>query len=952
MRAAHSHAAIALVLAASGWAAAQRAPGLTSMPQAIPSDPAQYLSKWDPLVLAPLVGVRETLSRNNGRQIARDSAGRVFVLLEKDQSGLYLGVASAGRTVGANFRLIELAGNSAAALFAAKGPLCGASMVMDRDDGLHIVWCQGGAVVYARRSVSGVTAQRLGEKAGWGQLQPLAAGPCQLGDILLDAAGRVAVCYTCEDTVYYLPLGSLKPERAAGVGAGMPPLAMPASPKVGPLAKFDPAAPPPVVAKRPSYPPPMPIAKRQSNRAVLDLGPDGAVHLAFEREFDIWYARRTPQGKWLAPERAAWGLAFHPAIVVAGDRPLICFQYEGLRKMQLGGEDYLAKREGGGGSIGYAVRTPHGWRTDYLAKAEEIIVNRQGIWEKRFEGKLLPMVEEMWQPALFRDRHGVAWALWQNTTRRWAYSARWLGDGFGEVQECRGPFSAPGQPLSAEKLMPESASDAGLLFFAAGRVLFDRFKIPTLSLAENREVMFLDGLEVAGARGLRFAVNPMDKHQANPLLSPGPVGSKDDRRIFGGLVSKRGRTYVMSYSFQSWAESGYKSGAFATSEDGIHWRKVERLPEGLPAAEGDGEPMNPVTRGYFDNPDRSDLAKRFMRVGTFGEVWYKGSKRVVFSPDGKHWTDGPEISILNAIYEGGTPNLWDPLDVPERRIKIYGRVFSTNSRSCGVMWTSDLVHWQGAEHNLDPDDPYGKPPPNTRQGPLRGQVFLDACAGKGEDQIYTCSVRIVEGLYLCLHSPCTAEHRYEGALAVSRDGVNFTRVKNGSRTLPVGPAGAWDSGVTRLAWPAREGDVCRLYYGGSPWHHGTEPYTPATHIGLATIRVHGWTYFTPAEHQRGELITIPIEARAGVRKRLAVNVEDAASPQAIVIEVLDAATGRAIPGFAAADWIPPGIDGVAVPARWRGGSALPCGRPIRLRFLLTGQGVRLYSFGFRACDSN
>ena len=94
----------------------------------------------------------------------------------------------------------------------------------------------------------------------------------------------------------------------------------------------------------------------------------------------------------------------------------------------------------------------------------------------------------------------------------------------------------------------------------------------------------------------------------------------------------------MTYSYQSWAEAGYKNGALAISDDGIHWRRVERMPAGLPPAEGDGEPMNPVSRGYFDNPDPSDPARRFMRATTFGDVWYKGSKRVVYSADGRRWS--------------------------------------------------------------------------------------------------------------------------------------------------------------------------------------------------------------------------------------------------------------------------------------------------------------------------
>jgi hypothetical protein len=496
--------------------------------------------------------------------------------------------------------------------------------------------------------------------------------------------------------------------------------------------------------------------------------------------------------------------------------------------------------------------------------------------------------------------------------------------------------------------MPAAATDVGLLFFAANRVLFDRMKIPTLSLAEDREVLFLDALEVGGTAGVEFVLNPMTKHPSNPLLSPGPLGSKDDRHVFSGVVRKYGPTYLMSYSYQSWDHADWQGGALAISQDGIHWQKVDQPPDNLPPPDPDPEDDTLLDRGYFDNPDPADPAKKFMRLVSFGEGWVKGSKRVQYSPDGEHWTDGPEVSVLNALYEGAGPNLWDPLDVPSRRIKAYGRIFTTNSRSCGMMWTQDLIHWEGAEHFLDPDDPYGQPPGQTSIGPLRGQVFLDACAGKGEDQIYSASVRIVEGLYLCVYWPCSFDHRYDGALAVSRDGFNFTRVKNGGRTLPVGPAGAWDSGIIKMGWPQRDGDVLREYYGGSAWHHGTEPYRPAWHIGLATIRVNGWTYYTPKpDEYRGTVTTIPIDAPDGVRRGLTVNVEGAAgTPDAFAVEVLEAATGRPIPGFAAADGVPLPADGLAVPVSWKGSQTLPTGQAIRLRFHLRGKGVRLYSFGF------
>jgi hypothetical protein len=84
-----------------------------------------------------------------------------------------------------------------------------------------------------------------------------------------------------------------------------------------------------------------------------------------------------------------------------------------------------------------------------------------------------------------------------------------------------------------------------------------------------------------------------------------------------------------------------------------------------------------------------------------------------------------------------------------------------------------------------------------------------------------------------------------------------------------------------------------------------------------------------------------------VRRVLTVNVEGAAgTPDAFAVEVLEAATGRSIPGFAAADGVPLPADGLAVPMAWKGGQTLPTGQAIRLRFHLRGKGVRLYSFGF------
>lgn len=144
------------------WACAEP---LTAMP-AYPTDPKDYISKWDPSIVPPLTGAKETLSQNNGRQIARDSTGAWFVLLERDQQSIYLGRAVERLAKGGDFEILELVGSSQA-VFQGQGSVLGAGMVIDRRDNLHVIWCSGGAVYAASRDVKGVTFPQLREKSAW-----------------------------------------------------------------------------------------------------------------------------------------------------------------------------------------------------------------------------------------------------------------------------------------------------------------------------------------------------------------------------------------------------------------------------------------------------------------------------------------------------------------------------------------------------------------------------------------------------------------------------------------------------------------------------------------------------------------------------------------------------------------------------------------------------------------
>ena len=250
----------------------------------------------------------------------------------------------------------------------------------------------------------------------------------------------------------------------------------------------------------------------------------------------------------------------------------------------------------------------------------------------------------------------------------------------------------------------------------------------------------------------------------------------------------------MKYSYNGWndgeGDADIRGGALALSSDGIHWRKVDKLPAGPSPGPGRPGRQRPGGAGRLTIPPRPLRAERFMRTVHFGEVgWGKGSCRVQYSPDGKRWTDGPEISRLQCDPGRRPPQPLGSARCPGAanqsvRPRLYGqRALLRRDVVAGAG-----IHWNGAENFLDPDNPYGNPPGGTVVGPMRAQVFLDACAGKGEGIRFTTrACASSKGCIFATMLPCTFDHRFDVALAVSRDGLNFTRVKNGESTLPVGP---------------------------------------------------------------------------------------------------------------------------------------------------------------------
>jgi len=134
-------------------------------------------------------------------------------------------------------------------------------------------------------------------------------------------------------------------------------------------------------------------------------------------------------------------------------------------------------------------------------------------------------------------------------------------------------------------------------------------------------------------------------------------------------------------------------------------------------------------------------------------------------------------------------------------------------------------------------------------------------------------------------------------LAVSRDGVHFTRVADQTLSdsatahratfLSTGPVGSWDRFNQSLASnpPIAVGDELRFYYGGRTYRHapyeGQDTGPRAGSIGLATIPRDRFVSLD-ASFDGGEITTKPLKLKG---KRLHVNAQ--ADFGEIRVEALD-----------------------------------------------------------------
>jgi hypothetical protein len=587
-------------------------------------------------------------------------------------------------------------------------------------------------------------------------------------------------------------------------------------------------------------------------------------------------------------------------------------------------------------------------------------------------------------PQLTLDRHGVAWLIFSDTTRRFTYFTRWLGSEWSDVYDCRGIYYRsprfesdllPADWLAVEKYPPAGAGDIGIALansLAPEKTEFHPIAVPAPSLSGGKTTLFLDLLEGAGLQNLQLVLDEARRDPRNPLVKQGPSGSFDQDRVLNhGTVLFDGDKFRMWYGaahrqkgvyWWKWMSTGY-----AQSSDGIAWEKPSiavpgagkdldsnQLPLPWPCAVfKDPEDKNPAGRYKLVQFDRHQLQLMAALAGEYDMDSPTCPGGLYQSADGIHWTselisisfpDGKpwELVVQSLFIDRSEPD-------PARRWKIYGYASLVARRRAGCFaYSADGKKWIAYPRNPILDATVSEVP-MVPAGP--------------ESQIHDTEVFPYRGYYLALFHAQHDARFLDVELAASRDGEHFVHVKHGHKVLPLGPPGAWDQQQILQTPAIVAHDKLWLFYGGQSMppellakgEKNSELLVGGA--GLATLRLDGFTHLALREGQTaGSFTTVPFEITREEPLSLVVNAA-CDSDATIAVEVLDADSGEPISGFARGDCQPLASDGVRSVVAWKRGDRLPiAGRSkVAFRYWLQGQaagpGPRLYGFGFVASGS-
>ncbi len=463
-----------------------------------------------------------------------------------------------------------------------------------------------------------------------------------------------------------------------------------------------------------------------------------------------------------------------------------------------------------------------------------------------------------------------------------------------------------------------------------------------LVLNETKQ-LFLDDALIESATGLVRKVHTAEKYEGNPVFWPSESWELPVALLYGSVLQDEGR-------YRMWYHNGRGVG-YAESHDGIQWTKprmdwvrIEGQPTNGVVLRGATEGVNALPNfyecfGVFKDARETDPQRRYkmgflsIERGYSGprmDPYHRGQRRglgVAASPDGLRWTLLDNWTT-EAICDGGTHWMFDP---QKQKYVLYGRTKYT-SPEVAELWKDDpwfqRYYWGRAVARVESPDFERWDIVDPAKAPI---VMLADTSDPVGTEIYSMSVFPYESIYIGLvqifHNRADAGY-LDIQLAVSRDGVDFTRVGDRSAFIPLGGVGEWDRFNTSVANNPLlvDGDEIRFYYSGRTYRHspyqGDDKGRRGSGIGFATVKRDRFVSLG-ASYSGGGLLTRPLTL-AG--KKLHLNVQSDFGEARV--------TALNAQGEIVARSKPIQRDGLDVPVEWERGSIESIQEPVRLQISL------------------
>ena len=205
--------------------------------------------------------------------------------------------------------------------------------------------------------------------------------------------------------------------------------------------------------------------------------------------------------------------------------------------------------------------------------------------------------------------------------------------------------------------------------------------------------------------------------------------------------------------------------------------------------------------------------------------------------------------------------------------------------------------------------------------------------------------------------PKTGAFVGDARLAVNRDGTGkFQRVRPYEPIIRRGEKGTWDSGFIVASQPIERGDEIYLYYSAADEAAGASPNTAMWNVpipirtGLAKVRRDGFTWLQSRDALTPATVTTePVRTGSSRAVDIAVNASQLCRFRDwIEVEVLDANSGKPIPGYTRQECGKISKEGIRVPVRWNSTGRIDLAHADRfkIRFRLYGR-AKLYSFSLQ-----